>query len=108
MADEAAPKKSNVVKLILGVVLALAGYGGADAAGLQFDPQMLSQFGGFALIVYLELRIRPLLVVIAKREAPAAEVIESSAAPLVSTAPEPVTGRTPRVALVRPSTADES
>lgn len=104
MADTTKPsKKSNYVKLVVGLVLALAGYGGADAAGFQFDPEMLSQFGGFALIAYLELRIRPLLVVIAKREALSGEQLETLAAPLVTPAAEPEPARSPRIAVIRPA-----
>lgn len=106
MADEPAPKKSNLVKLMIGLALAMAGYGGADAAGFQFDPEMLSQFGGFALIVYLELRIRPLLVVIANGlPVDLTAEAEPEAAPVV--VPDVPTGRMPRIAVVRPSSVND-
>lgn len=118
MADTPSPsKKSNLVKLAIGVLMAVAGAGGADAAGFQFDPQMLKEVGGYALIVYLELRIRPLLVVIAKREAISGELLDTTAASLIAPAPipeplpvpAPITApiARPRIAVVRPTSVVE-
>lgn len=104
--------KSNTKKLLIGLVLALLGAGGADAAGLQFDPALVRDLGlggGLALIVYLHLQVRPLLVAgtadlaaIRQALAPAAQVEHAEATdvgpdPIVAAdiAPKPV------VALVR-------
>lgn len=63
MAEEttatASSKKSNLVKLVIGIVLAAAGYGGADAAGFELDPAALKfGLGGtLLLIAYIELRL---------------------------------------------------
>jgi hypothetical protein len=65
---EAPPQKSNQKTLIAVVIAVLASMGGADAAGYMPDIQALSQLGiggAVMLIVYAEMRIRPLLVTLA-------------------------------------------
>lgn len=58
-------KKQNLIKIIIGVVLAAAAGGGADAAGIEMpDPaqfERLGIFGSLILIAYLQTVVVPLL-----------------------------------------------
>jgi hypothetical protein len=64
-------KKSNVLKLVLGVLVAAATGGAADAAGYTPDPAALKDLGiggALMLILYIEYRAMPVLLRIAKMD----------------------------------------